>query len=110
MGFKTYNLYAQTVKNNLVGVKTPLGFEIQGFTPHFVGRMIGRSALNHKYNRPGVSTKNLLDCLKNGVKGKIQVNRIGESSVQLISNKCIVSVNPIEKKLIQCSARKLVKR
>lgn len=88
MGFKTYNLYAQTVKNHLVGVKTLLGFEIQVFTPHFVGRMIGRSALNHKYNRPEVFTKNLLDCLKNGAVGKKQTDARGRGSILLRDAKC----------------------
>lgn len=101
MGFKTYNLYAQTVKNHLVGIKTLLGFEIQVFTPHFVGRMIGRSALNHKYNRPGVSTKNLLDCLKNGAVGKTQINKKGDRSVVLFTDRCRVAVNPSTKVLIQ---------
>lgn len=103
MGFKTYNLYAQTVKNHLVGVKTPLGFEIQGFTPHFVGRMIGRSALNHKYNRPGISTRNLLDCLKHGAVGKRQMNEIGNRSVMLFTDRCKITVNPYTKILIQCN-------
>lgn len=102
MGFKTYNLYAQTVKNHLVGVKTLLGFEIQVFTPHFVGRMIGRSALNHKYNRPEVFTKNLLDCLKNGAVGKTQINAKGERSILLKSNECNIAINPDKKILLQC--------
>ena len=103
MGFKTYNLYAQTVKNHLVGIKTLLGFEIQVFTPHFVGRMIGRSALNHKYNRPGVSTKNLLDCLKNGVIGKMQTDTSGRESILLRGAKCYIAVNPDTKELLQCN-------
>lgn len=32
--FSTYSKYSKDMEKHLIGVKTPLGFEIRGFTPH----------------------------------------------------------------------------
>lgn len=69
--------------------------------------MIGRSALNHKYNRPGVSTKNLLDCLKNGAVGKKQTDARGRGSILLRDAKCYIAINPDTKELLQCNHSRL---
>ncbi len=103
LGFETYNRYAKDIRNNLVGVKTPLGFEIKGVTSHFVGRAIGRAGLSKKYNREGVSIEDLFVCLKSGRVGKTQISPKGEKSVLLISDKCFISINPDKKILVQCN-------
>lgn len=72
--------------------------------------MIGNSALNQKYNRPGVSMEALIDCLKSGRVGKEQVSKLGERSILLKNDKCNIAINPDTKTLIQCNPRKLVKR
>jgi hypothetical protein len=64
LGFRTYYAYSRAIKINLVGIKTPLGFEIEGFTSHFVGRVIGRAGTYPKYNRKGVRVEDLLTCLR----------------------------------------------
>ena len=110
LSYKVYDAYSRAVQNNLVGVQTPLGLQIEGYTSHFVGRVIGYSALNRKYNRPGVSIEDLLDCLKVGRVGKEQVNKAGERSILLKNDKCNIAINPDTKTLIQCNPRKLVKR
>ena len=93
------------MQNNLVGVQTPLGLQIDGYTSHFVGRMIGNSALNQKYNRPGVSMEALLDCFKSGRVGNEQVIKLGERSILLKSDKCNIAFNPDKRILIQCNSK-----
>lgn len=103
LGFRIYYTYAQALEKHLAGIKTPLGFEIQGFTPHFVARTIGRAGVSGKYNRKGVSIEDLLACLRTGEIGKTQINPKGEKSILLISDKCFISINPDKKILVQCN-------
>lgn len=103
LGFRVYYTYAQALEKHLVGIKTPLGFEIQGFTPHFIARTIGRAGVSGKYNRKGVSIEDLLACLRTGEIGKTQINPKGEKSILLISDKCFISINPDKKILVQCN-------
>ena len=103
LGFRVYYTYAQALEKHLVGIKTPLGFEIQGFTPHFIARTIGRAGVSGKYNRKGVNIEDLLACLRTGEIGKTQINPKGEKSILLISDKCFISINPDKKILVQCN-------
>lgn len=103
LGLRAYSNYVKAIENNLIGIKTPLGFEVEGFTPHFVGRAIGRAGLSKKYNRDSVSVEDLLACLKSGRIGKTQISSKGEKSVLLISDKCFISMNPDKKILVQCN-------
>lgn len=103
LGFRTYYAYSRAIKINLVGIKTPLGFEIEGFTSHFVGRVIGRAGTYPKYNRKGVRVEDLLTCLRTGEIGKTQINPKGEKSILLISDKCFISINQDKKILVQCN-------
>ena len=104
LSYKVYDTYSRAVQNNLV-VPTPLGLQIEGYTSHFVSRVIGYSALNRKYNRPGVSIEDLLDCLKAGRVGKEQVSKLGERSILLKSDKCNIAINPDKRILIQCNSK-----
>lgn len=113
LGFRIYYTYAQSLEKHLVGIKTPLGFEVTDFTPHFVGRMIGEVGYNKtkkEYSRKGVDMETLIDCLKNGTIGKTQINKKGERSVVLFTDRCKIAVNPDTKVLIQCNSRKIVTR
>ena len=56
--FSTYSKYSKDMEKHLIGVKTPLGFEIRGFTPHC--RVIGHAGLSEKHNRRGVSLDDLI--------------------------------------------------
>lgn len=103
LGFRTYYAYSRAIQNNLVGIKTPLGFEIEGFASHFVGRVIGRAGTSKKYNRKGVQVEDLLTCLRTGEIGKTQISPKGEKSILLISDKCFISINPDKKILVQCN-------
>ena len=105
LSYKVYDAYSRAVQNNLVGVQTPLGLQIEGYASHFVGRVIGNSALNQKYNRPGVSIEALIDCLKSGRVGKEQVSKLGERSILLKSDKCNIAINPDKRILIQCNPK-----
>lgn len=103
LGFRTYYAYSRAIKINLVGIKTPLGFEIEGFTSHFVGRVIGRAGTYPKYNRKGVRVEDLLTCLRTWEISKTQINPKGEKSILLISDKCFISINQDKKILVQCN-------
>lgn len=106
LGFEIYSSYANAIKENLVGIKTPLGFKIEGFTSHFVGRAIGRAGLSEKYNRKGVGIYELKKCLKSGEILKTQIDSRGEPSVTIFDNVCQISINPDTKNLIQCNMRR----
>ena len=103
LGFRTYYAYSRAIKINLVGIKTPLGFEIEGFTSHFVGRVIGRAGTYPKYNRKGVRVEDLLTCLRTWEISKTQINPKWEKSILLISDKCFISINPNKKILVRCN-------
>lgn len=105
LSFKVYDAYSRAVQNNLLGVQTTLGLQIEGYTSHFISRVIGHSALNQEYNRDGVPLEALLDCLKNGTVGKTQINAKGERSILLKSNECNIAINPDKKILLQCNPK-----
>ena len=106
--FSTYSKYSKDMEKHLIGVKTPLGFEIRGFTPHC--RVIGHAGLSEKHNRRGVSLDDLIRCLKSGKIGKSQISPKGEKSIKLYTDNCGVSVNPDKKILIQCNPKKPPKK
>lgn len=105
LSFKVYDAYSRAVQNNLLGVQTTLALQIEGYTSHFISRVIGHSALNQEYNRDGVPLEALLDCLKNGTVGKTQINAKGERSILLKSNECNIAINPDKKILLQCNPK-----
>ena len=105
LGYETYRGKALEIEEQLVGIKAKDGTVIQDYSAHFVGRVIGRSAANAKYNRPGVEVADIRDALLNGELGKVQIDGKGKKSQLFIGQMCKVTVNPDEKSLIQTSAK-----
>ena len=66
-----------------------------------MGRTIGRSALNKKYNREGVSVEEIKNALINGAIGKSKTDNNGNVSKLFVSDSCKVSVNVNTGNLVQ---------
>ena len=90
LGLSTYREKAHLIDEQLVGLRTPQGVEIKDYSSHFVGRMIGHSAPNKKYNRTGVSIEELKRCITHG-----EERTSGhEDTIMLVGSGCQVTYNP----------------
>ena len=90
LGLSTYREKAHLIDEQLVGLRTPQGVEIKDYSSHFVGRMIGHSAPNKKYNRTGVSIEDLKRCITHG-----EERTSGhEDTIMLVGSGCQVTYNP----------------
>lgn len=101
LSYKEYKKTALEIENNLLGVTTINGITIEDYSAHFVCRAIGRSGTTKKSNRDGVLIDDIKDALLNGIQGKTQVDKNGDISVLLFTEKCDVTINPDKKCLVQ---------
>lgn len=74
VGMDVYRKTADDIQNKIVGIKTANGVHIQGFSTHFVDRVIGQTGDSHTGLRQGVSVEDVLDALVNPV---VPANREG---------------------------------
>lgn len=101
LGLSTYKEKVHQIDEQLIGLKTPQGIEIKDYSAHFVGRMIGHSAPNKKYNRTGVSVENLKRCITQG-----EERTSGhEDTIMLIGSGCQVTYNPKTGVLVQTNRK-----
>lgn len=101
LGLSTYREKAHLIDEQLVGLRTPQGFEIKDYSSHFVGRMIGHSAPNKKYNRTGVSVEDLKRCITHG-----EERTSGhEDTTMLVGSGCQVTYNPKTGVLVQTNRK-----
>ena len=101
LGLSTYREKAHLIDEQLVGLKTPQGVEIKDYSSHFVGRMIGHSAPNKKYNRTGVSIEELKRCITHG-----EERTSGhEDTIMLVGSGCQVTYNPKTGVLVQTNRK-----
>lgn len=101
IGLSTYKEKAHQIDEQLVGLKTPQGIEIKDYSAHFVGRMIGRSAPNKKYNRAGVSIEDLKKCITKGYESPSK----HQDTVMLIGSGCQVVYDPKTGILVQTNKK-----
>ena len=101
IGLSTYKEKAHQIDEQLVGLKTPQGIEIKDYSAHFVGRMIGRSAPNKKYNRAGVSIEDLKKCITKGYESPSK----HQDTVRLIGSGCQVVYDPKTGILVQTNKK-----
>jgi hypothetical protein len=106
--FVNFNQYEETGKQidkELVGLTTKDGIEVGGFVNHFIDRTIGQIAAGTKgkFKRTGVPIEDAKDCILNGEPGKETINSDGDRSIVYKGEKCVVSINPDTRKLIQCN-------
>lgn len=101
LGLSTYREKAHQIDEQLVGMRTPQGVEIKDYSSHFVGRMIGHSAPNKKYNRAGVSIDDLKHCITHG-----EERTSGhEDTIMLVGSRCQVTYNPKTGVLVQTNRK-----
>ena len=101
LGLSTYREKVHLIDEQLVGLKTPQGVEIKDYSSHFVGRMIGHSAPNKKYNRTGVSIEELKRCITHG-----EERTSGhEDTIMLVGSGCQVTYNPKTGVLVQTNRK-----
>ena len=102
-GFENYKTLYETVEKDVVGMKTSTGIKVTGQSKHFMERVIGTKE-DPKTHRPrsGVSIENIRDALLHGTP---RTRSRDPDSIKYITDKCIVSVNPKTRILIQCNPR-----
>lgn len=100
-GFKNYAKLHEKIEKNIVGMETSTGLKISGQSKHFMERVIGTKG-DPKTHRPrsGVSIEDVQNAL---LHGRLRTRERDPDSVQYITEKCIVSVNPKTGNLIQCN-------
>lgn len=101
IGLSTYKEKAHQIDEQLIGLKTPQGIEIKDYSAHFVGRMIGHSALDKDFNRAGVSIEDLKQCI---TKGNERVSK-HQDTVTLIGSGCQTVYDPKTGILVQTNRR-----
>ena len=104
MGYSLYKKTALEVEKKIIGITSKDGTVIKDYSAHFIGRAIGHSGLNEKYNRAGVSVDEIKDALINGTPGKTQIDNNGNKSVLLIGNTCKVALNPTKQLIVQVNS------
>lgn len=77
-GAETYFSVAKDIQDRLVGVTAVNGVKVQGFSTHFIDRVIGQTAEAHPGKRKGVPVEEVLDTLLNGKAGTVRVNLDGK--------------------------------
>lgn len=100
-GAETYFSVAKDIQDRLVGVTAANGVKVQGFSTHFIDRVIGQTAEPHPGKRRGVPVDDALDTLLHGKPGSIRINDDGSKSQKLSGAKCSVTINPDTGRLIQ---------
>lgn len=105
LGYSQYRQVAIEIENSLLGLKTSTGLEIKGYSAHFVGRVIGNSATNHKFNRPGVSMSEAKEAIEKGKPGKLQTDKNGKVSQLFLGYDCNITVNIHTGELIQTNRK-----
>ena len=98
--FEQYKRVAERIESELIGVKTVAGYEVKGYVTHFIDRVIGQVAEPHKNMRTGVPIEDVKDALLNGEADKVKLNN-GKPSHRIITDKCVVTINPKTGFLIQ---------
>lgn len=100
-GFDNYKNLHDTIEEKIVGITLSNGVKISGQSKHFIERVIGTKD-DPKTHRPrnGVDIEDIKEALINGT---IRERKKDPNSIKLVTEKCIVSVNPKTGILIQCN-------
>lgn len=92
--FTTYKKIDSEIKTKIVGLKTKNDIEVKSYSKHFIDRVCG----SIEQKRSGVEIEDIIGTISTS-------NTFRESkrndSIKIIGEKCIVSINPKTKNLIQ---------
>ncbi len=98
---------AQQVENKIVGLITENGIEIESFTTHFIGRIIGQSEKSHKGMRMGVKIEDIIDTLKSPTHiSPPRATDTGEIRQTFTGKNNSVTISLTDKRVIQCNPKK----
>ena len=101
--FDNYLDVYNEINEKLIGTRASNGIIISGVSDHYIARAIG----GPKNARSGVKVDDQLEALTSS-KSKISdiiIDKDGRPSIRFVSGKCIVSVNPESKVLIQTNPK-----
>ncbi|MBQ7976560.1 MAG: phage minor capsid protein [Clostridia bacterium] len=105
LGYESYRNCCLDIERELMGITTPAGLKIKGYSSHFVCRTIGETDRESQGKKP-VSVESIKDALTNGTLGKLQKDKDGKPSLLHIGKDCMVSVNPDDGNLVQVNIKK----
>lgn len=105
VGLRKYQSTARDIESRLMGVTTSTGVKIEGYSMHFVDRVIGQTATPHPGMRAGVSIEDAREALlhpkrlgsiRTMADGDVRQTYYGESATVTISirDKRLVQTNP----------------
>ncbi len=106
VGMDVYRKTADDIQNKIVGIKTANGVHIQGFSTHFVDRVIGQTGDSHTGLRQGVSVEDALDALVNPVRIS-EPRKLADGDIRqtFYGKKAAVAISIRDKRLIQTNPR-----
>lgn len=97
--YSQYKEYKNIIQNEIVGLTTSNGIKITGQSKHFIDRVFGTTKDPHTNRfRDGVEIEDIKDALLNGV---VRERKTDIDSIKLVTDRCMVSINPNTGNLIQ---------
>ena len=104
--FEQYEGVAGRIEHELVGATLPSGDIVEGYSQHFIDRVIGQHSaddIGRPGMRRGVNIEDILEAIENPVRiSEIREGAIGKSYV-IFGERCSISINPETGALIQVS-------
>lgn len=100
-GFDNYVSVYKKINDEIIGIEAKDGIKVTSQSKHFIERVIG-TMQDPKTGQPrnGVAIEDIKEAL---LQGKTRMSMRDPNSVKYVTDKCIVSLNPITGKLIQCN-------
>lgn len=97
--YSQYKEYKNIIDTDIVGLTTSNGIKIKEQSKHFIERVFGTSK-DPDTGRPrdGVAINDIKDAILNGV---VRTRKTDPNSIKLVTDRCMVSINPNTGVLIQ---------
>lgn len=97
--YSQYKEYKNIIDTDIIGLTTSNGIKIKGQSKHFIERVFGTSKdPNTGRARDGVAINDIKDAILNGV---VRTRKTDPNSIKLVTDRCMVSINPNTGVLIQ---------
>lgn len=97
--FEDYAIYKGRIEKELLGLSTKNGIHITGQSKHFLERVFGTTCdTKTGLPRSGVDLNEIKDAIING---NPRIRKTDPNSIKLVTDKCMVSINPNTGVLIQ---------
>ncbi|MEG2354352.1 MAG: hypothetical protein RSB70_06950, partial [Clostridium sp.] len=97
--YSQYKEYKNIIDADIVGLTTSNGIKITEQSKHFIERVFGTSKdPDTRRPRSGVEINDIKDAILNGV---VRIRKTDSDSIKLVTDRCMVSINPNTGVLIQ---------